>query len=83
MDKETFYIATFVNTHNAIESEVLLEYLGNIRLIPIPVELSAGCGMALKSNNYEIFIEKKIPFHKIYKIEKNLFDKEINEIVLN
>ncbi|MFV0518808.1 MAG: DUF3343 domain-containing protein [Lachnospirales bacterium] len=82
MDIEVYYIATFDSTHKAIESEKLSENLFNSRLIPIPVEISAGCGLSLKADDYSLFIEKKLPYSKIYKIVKKDFEKEIEEIVL-
>ncbi len=80
MEKETFYIATFNSSHSAMEGERTLEKFVPCRLIPIPTELSAGCGMVLKTNNYEDFFNKNINFCKIYKIEKDFLNKNITEL---
>ncbi len=80
--KEVFYIATFGSTFDAMEAESILENKVNCRLVPIPTELTAGCGMVLKVDNYLDFIDNDIKFSKIYKIEKEFFNKVITEIEL-
>ncbi len=80
MENETFYIATFNSSHSAIEGERILQNFISCRLIPIPTELSAGCGMVLKTLDYNDFLNKDISFSKIFKVEKEGFNKKIVEI---
>ena len=47
--EQTFIIVAFESTHDAIKSETLTGRGGIAsRLIPIPPEVSAGCGLALR-----------------------------------
>ncbi len=81
-EKEVFYIATFNSTFAAMEGESILEKFVPCRLVPIPTELSAGCGMVLKTNDYKSFLDKNINFVKIFEVEKENFTKKITEIKL-
>lgn len=47
--EQVFIIVAFESTHDAIKSETLTGRAGIAsRLIPIPPEVSAGCGLALR-----------------------------------
>lgn len=47
--EQIFIIVAFESTHDAIKSETLTGREGiAARLIPIPPEVSAGCGLALR-----------------------------------
>lgn len=54
-----YCIITFSSTHEAIAAEQHLQTLGlNVRLIPVPPQITAGCGLSLRFN--------KTDFKKIY-----------------
>ena len=46
---ETFCIIAFDSTHHAIACEKLLQDNGfKARIIPVPVQVTAGCGLAVR-----------------------------------
>lgn len=48
--EQNFILAAFDSTHDAIKAESIMNKAGlTARLIPIPPEISAGCGLALRS----------------------------------
>lgn len=49
MENNTFLVFSFSSTKFAIASEAAVSEI-EARLIPIPPEISAGCGLALKAN---------------------------------
>jgi len=85
---EEFNVISFESTHMAIKSEKLLLDIGlNIRIIPVPREITASCGLALKIN-IDDFIEvkkllekNKIDFLGVYIVRKKGLKKEIEKIV--
>lgn len=49
MEKETFYLICFESTQKAIYTErQLARQWGGVRLVPIPPEVRASCGLGLK-----------------------------------
>ncbi len=44
---QVYYILAFTNTHDAIAAETATHHLG-ARLIPLPAQIAAGCGLALR-----------------------------------
>jgi hypothetical protein len=49
------YIIAFKNTHHAIMAEkCLLEQKIQVRVLPLPSQISAGCGICLRVNQEEI-----------------------------
>ena len=85
---EKFNVISFESTHMAIKSEKLLLDIGlNIRIIPVPREITASCGLALKIN-IDDFIEvkkllekNKIDFLDVYIVRKKGLKKEIEKII--
>ncbi|RUA09520.1 MAG: DUF3343 domain-containing protein [Fusobacteria bacterium] len=85
---EEFNVISFESTHMAIKSEKLLLDIGlNIRIIPVPREITASCGLALKINTDD-FIEvkkllekNKIDFLGVYIVRKKGLKKEIEKII--
>ena len=85
---EEFNVISFESTHMAIKSEKLLLDIGlNIRIIPVPREITASCGLALKIN-IDDFIEvkkllekNKIDFLGVYIVRKKGLKKEIEKII--
>ena len=85
---EEYNVISFESTHMAIKSEkLLLEYELDIRIIPVPLEITASCGLALRINptNYrevkKILIENKIGFVGSYLIKKIGLKKEVLDIL--
>lgn len=79
---------TFRSTHASIYFEQTFMNLIECRLVPIPTEITAGCGMCLKFDidNLDFVLEKakneSMEYHKIYKVIKHGFNKQIEEIVV-
>lgn len=48
--EQEFLIVAFESSHDAMKAETLLNREGlSVRLIPLPPEVSAGCGLTLRS----------------------------------
>lgn len=59
--KRIYIVLTFCTTTDAMEAEELSHELDlSGRLIPVPTQISAGCGLALRllPEDYEIFASK-------------------------
>ena len=54
MQNEVFCIISFDSTHQAIAAEMAVSGLSGARLIPLPPEISEGCGMALRVNHEDV-----------------------------
>lgn len=50
MQDEVFCVISFDSSHQAIAAEVAVTGLEGARLIPLPPEISEGCGLALRVN---------------------------------
>ena len=50
MCTEVFCIISFDTSHQAIVAEMAVSGLPNARLVPLPPEISEGCGLALRVN---------------------------------
>lgn len=50
MAGEVFCVFAFDSTHQAIAAETAVTGLEGARLIPLPPEISQGCGLALRVN---------------------------------
>ncbi len=85
MDRKNFVLITFENTMNALKGEKILEN-DNIRVIPIPSEISSGCGLSImvSKDNYIEMVNKlkdnNCNYEKIYTVKKSGIKKIINEI---
>lgn len=87
MDKSIFALITFANSHLVLKAEKELENANmDIKVIPLPTEISAGCGLSIMCNlntinDYTDVLDKtKVQYKKIYKIEKNGLSKKITQI---
>ncbi len=67
MANNIYGIFSFESSNYAIASEKLVAEITNARLVPVPPELSAGCGLALRVNYEDV--EKTIKCLK----ENNIF----------
>ena len=83
---ETFCIIAFDSTHHAIACEKLLQDNGfKARIIPVPVQVTAGCGLAVR---FEVADDKKIKplterFYPIYfyKVTKHGLQKTVEPYI--
>lgn len=50
MQDEIFCVISFDSSHQAIAAEMAVTGLEGARLIPLPPEISEGCGLALRVN---------------------------------
>lgn len=84
---EEFNLISFESTHMAIKSEKLLKEVDlDIRIIPVPREITSSCGLSLRINpkdykrSREILDENKIEFSGCYIVKKTGLKKEILDI---
>ncbi|MEI6856083.1 DUF3343 domain-containing protein [Psychrilyobacter sp.] len=84
---EEFNLISFESTHMAIKSEKLLKEVNlDIRIIPVPMEITSSCGLSLRINpiDYkearEILDRNQIEFSGCYMIKKIGLKKEILDI---
>jgi len=82
---EIYYLITFENTHQAISSEQALQNCGfPVRIIPVPTELTANCGLAIRFDEnffpsiYQVL--NSINYASLYKVSKNGFKKDLTRI---
>lgn len=87
MNDEIFSLVTFESTHSAIKAEKTLEKEGlKIKIITVPTEISAGCGLSIRFNEEdldkvkEIIKESAIEVSGYYSVKKNGFKKHIKQI---
>ncbi len=75
MKNKIYGIFSFSSSNYAMASEQVSATLDEARLIPVPPEISAGCGLALRVNENNIeqcksyLKENNIPFEKIHRLE--------------
>lgn len=82
---EEFCIITFDDTHHAIASEKALADAGfHIRIIPVPKEVTANCGLSIRfaPEDYEKIkpLVSHFPSIAFYKVRKKGLKKEIAPI---
>ena len=87
MNSEKFLIITIDSTHSVMNVEKFLVDSGiDVRIIPLPGELKASCGLSLKANIQdahkvlELLIENNIDknIYNFYLCEKNGFKKNFS-----
>lgn len=87
MDRTTFAIITFANSHLVLKGEKALEQ-EDIKVIPLPSEIATGCGLCImcslnKLRDITTFLKTSdIQYKKTYKVTKNGLNKQIEEINL-
>jgi len=64
MDVEIFSLITFDSTHSAIRAEKELMNNINVRIIPVPREITSGCGLSLNIKTSGYYLIKKIGLSK-------------------
>ncbi len=87
---ERFNIFTFDKTHDAISAEKMLKDGGfNARVIPVPGDITAGCGLAIKVNEDEFkqvalaLKDKGLITTGLYAVEKTGLKRNTIAINLN
>lgn len=87
METNISAIITFANSHLVLKAEKTLELAQKkIRVIPLPSEISSGCGLCImcdinKLDSMLTVLKKEdIAFKNLYKLTKNGLDKNIEEI---
>ncbi|WP_024467627.1 DUF3343 domain-containing protein [Treponema pedis] len=74
MNTEVFAVFSFSSSHYAIAAELAVKGKEEARLIPLPPEISAGCGLVLRvkedavKNTAELLNGAEIPYEEIYKL---------------
>ncbi len=71
-DKETYYMICFDSSQRAIQMERQLagEFAG-LRLVPIPQEISANCGLGIKVGTEQFpFLKKRVLGEKVYLVTR-------------
>jgi hypothetical protein len=81
---EEFNIISFESTHMAIKSErILLESGFDVRIIPVPREITASCGLALQINiedfdkSKKVLEEQTVLFSGYYLVKRTGLKKEV------
>lgn len=75
MSTENFAVFSFASSHFAIAAELAAKKCEDARLIPLPPEISAGCGLVLRVNEnaitetVSILKDAEIPYEEIYKLK--------------
>ena len=83
---DEYYLLSFDSTHQAIKSETLLKGTDyTFRLIPTPGEITAGCGLTLKTeqdvHDIVAFLkERSITWHGLYQVTSESGTKIYKEI---
>lgn len=87
MREEIFNLVAFSSTHCAIKSEKELILAGIlVKIIPVPREITSGCGLSIKFGVEDLDIVKKIleenniEIDGYYRVKKMGLNKEIKPI---
>lgn len=85
--EEKFIIASADSTHLVMQLEkIFLENKINCRIIPLPTEISANCGLSIKlkledKNKIVDILKERDEEINIFYVEKNGFKKKIERIL--
>ena len=87
MNAEIFNLATFNSTHSAIRAEKELIAVGiKIKIIPVPTEITANCGLSIKmaledlEKVRKVLSDNNIEVSGYYYVKKLGFEKDITPI---
>lgn len=87
MTQEVFYLIVFDSTHHALQAEeILQENDCQLMMVPVPPEISADCGLAIKldTNKQEVInqlAEAEVEFAGYYKVIKEGLEKKISNLM--
>ncbi len=83
---ESYKLLVFNSTHHALKAESILKQQGNqIKTIPIPPEISADCGVAIKlviddSSALAILKQSKVEVADCYQVSEEGLEKRIKRL---
>ena len=86
MDKEEYRLLVFNSTHHALEMEELLkENDYNTIVVPVPPEISANCGIAIKlpvdaGDVLALAKDSEIKIGGYYQIQEQGLEKKIKRV---
>jgi hypothetical protein len=86
MRMEQFGLIVSNSTHKIIQIEkFILEKGFKVRIIPVPKEITASCGLSIKFeisvlNNIKLILEESFSDFSIYMVEKSGLKKNITQI---
>lgn len=86
MKDGNFGIFSFASSHYAMAAEQAASQIPEARLIPLPPEISAGCGLALRVDETNIqkaiafLAEHQIPFEELKRLQIKMRKRIISEI---
>ena len=86
LKEEIYGVIAFDSTHHAIKGEKLLSDFKDIMTIPTPREITASCGLALRTSLdnipevINIIKEESLNILGIYKLRKRGLKKDIEKI---
>ena len=76
--EELFNLVVFNSTHSAIMAEKkLISCELKVKIIPIPREISAGCGLSLKVDRDDLELAKKILTENNIEVQGYYYVKKI------
>ncbi|GAB6138062.1 DUF3343 domain-containing protein [Halanaerobaculum tunisiense] len=87
-EKEVFYLVVFNSTHHALQAEeILKENNQQLMMVPVPPEITADCGLAIKldTNNQKVINlleEADVDFAGYYKVIKEGLEKKISNLMI-
>ncbi|MCK8816736.1 DUF3343 domain-containing protein [Natroniella sulfidigena] len=88
--KEEYKLYVFNSTHHALKAEQVLKENGyQLLMVPIPIEITADCGTAIKleveseQGVYNLLSEAKIEVAGCYQVVKDDFEKRIIKLGLD
>ncbi len=88
MISNVYALFTFMNSHLVLKAEKTLELENkNIKVIPLPTEISEGCGLSIMcsvddiNSISEILNKNSVPYKKLYSVTKTGLKKEITEMI--
>ena len=85
-EEDKYYLLAFSSTHHALEAEEILKEANyKITIIPIPPEITAGCGIAVKLSNNEqqvldLLAEAEVEIGGHYRVIEKGLEKKITEL---
>ncbi|MEI6100729.1 MAG: DUF3343 domain-containing protein [Eubacteriales bacterium] len=84
MESEKFYLICFASTQKAIYTErKMKEQIPGVRLVPIPPEISAGCGLGLKIALEDFHLVNRSGLdEEVFVVEKEGSKRKIQKMVL-
>ena len=68
-----YYIMTFPTTTAVMEAETYIKEYFPITIMPVPREISAGCGLAIRFMNSETEADAITEFHSCAPLEGSLY----------